>query len=342
VPPDFWIEAARMGIALALVAGAAVPVGLLLRARARAALLPPWKPWPVPWNGFEVFAAFVGIAVLLPALALEVLNATNFYPRVYGPEFPAVGATELPDAVRREANTLRGLWANLFALPAALGCLWLALRSAYPTYRPLKPDRGSAALGVCAWLALAPLVLALNAIVNALAHESGLTPETHPLAKLGARPLFDRVLFAFEACVSAPVREEVLFRGLLLSWCVGRSRDRGLRSARPWIVMALAVGLAVVLGERRTGPTAFAVLLALLLGCVCALKKTGARRAQGVVATAALFAVVHSGVWPNPVALFVLGVGLGWLAVRTNGILVPVVVHGLFNAVSVVFVLRAV
>ena len=31
---------------------------------------------------------------------------------------------------------------------------------------------------------------------------------------------------------------------------------------------------------------------------------------------------------------------LGWLAVRTNGVLVPVVVHGLFNAVSVVYVLR--
>lgn len=338
---EFWSEAARMGTALALVAGAAVPVGLLLRARSRAALFLPWKPWPVPWGGFEVFAAFVGVAVLFPALAGEVLNAVNFYARVYGPDFPAVGAQDLPDEVRREANTLRGLWANLFALPAALACLWFALRSAYPAYHPLKPDRGSLALAVFAWLALAPLVLALNAIVNALAHESGVTPETHPLAKLGARPLFDRVLFAFEAAVSAPVREEVLFRGLLLSWCVGRSRDRGIRSARPWIVMGIAVALAVVLGERRTGPTAFAVLLALLLGCVCALKKTGARRAHGVVATAALFAVVHSGVWPNPVPLFVLGLGLGWLAVRTNGTLVPVVVHGLFNAVSVVFVLRA-
>jgi membrane protease YdiL (CAAX protease family) len=329
-----------MGTALALVAGAAVPVGLLLRARSRAPLLLPWKPWPVPWGGFEVFVAFVGVAVLFPAVAVEVLNATGFYPRVYGPEFPAPNATDLPDAVRREAATLRGLWANLFALPAALACVWLAFRNAYPTYRPLRPDRGSVALAVFAWLALAPLVLALNAIVNALAQESGVTPETHPLAKLGARPLFDRVLFAFEACVGAPLREEVLFRGLLLPWCVGRSRDRDLRSGRPWIVTGIAVGLAVVLGERRTGPTAFAALLALLLGCVWVLKKTGARRARAVVATAALFAVVHSAVWPNPVPLFALGLGLGWLAVRTNGILVPVLVHGLFNAVSVVFVLR--
>lgn len=337
---EFWSDAAKMGTALALVAGAAVPVGLLLRARSRAPLLLPWKPWPVPWGGFEVFVAFVGVAVLFPAVAVEVLNATGFYPRVYGPEFPAPNATDLPDAVRREANTLRGLWANLFALPAALACVWLAFRNAYPKYRPLRPDRGSVALAVFAWLALAPLVLALNAIVNALAQESGVTPETHPLAKLGARPLFDRVLFALEACVGAPLREEVLFRGLLLPWCVGRLRDRDLRSGRPWIVTGIAVGLAVVLGERRTGPTAFAALLVLVLVCVWVTKKTGARRARAVVATAALFAVVHSAVWPNPVPLFALGLGLGWLAVRTNGILVPVLVHGLFNAVSVVFVLR--
>ena len=39
-------------------------------------------------------------------------------------------------------------------------------------------------------------------------------------------------------------------------------------------------------------------------------------------------------------ALFVLGLGLGWLAVWTRGLLVPVLVHGLFNGVSVLFVLR--
>ena len=51
--------------------------------------------------------------------------------------------------------------------------------------------------------------------------------------------------------------------------------------------------------------------------------------------------MIHSNVWPSPIPLFVLGIGLGWLAVRTNGVLAPVIVHGLFNAVSVVFVLRS-
>ena len=34
-----------------------------------------------------------------------------------------------------------------------------------------------------------------------------------------------------------------------------------------------------------------------------------------------------------------LGLGLGWVAVRTQGLLAPFLVHGLFNAVSAVYVL---
>jgi CNT family concentrative nucleoside transporter len=48
-----------------------------------------------------------------------------------------------------------------------------------------------------------------------------------------------------------------------------------------------------------------------------------------VYASAALFAVVHSAIWPSPIPLFLLGLGLGWLAVRTRGVLAPAIVHGL-------------
>ena len=55
---------------------------------------------------------------------------------------------------------------------------------------------------------------------------------------------------------------------------------------------------------------------------------------------AALFAAVHSGVWPTPVPLFFLGMGLGYLVARSGSIVPAVVVHGLFNFVSAVLVLR--
>ncbi len=349
MPAEMWTEAARMTTSGLLVAAVAVPVGLLAWATRPNGepLLPRWKPWPVPWSGFEVIVAFLMVSLVLPVAALELLTSGGFYRQVYGPDFPVPKAPGVDAERAKEASTLRVLWAGLVALPLVLGLLWVAGRTLYPTWRPAR--RGGAAgkvrLAVLAWLALAPVVLIFNAVVNAVSQQFDVTPDTHALTKLGGRPLMDQVLFALEACVAAPLREELVFRGIVLSWCVGRLKIPGagvsaFTAARPWFVMSAVMAFALLLGEGRTAPIVFAGLLAAGLGVLWRCKRTGARRARAVYASAALFAVVHSGVWPNPVPLFVLGLGLGWLAVRTNGVLVPVVVHGLFNAVSVVYVLR--
>ncbi|MBN9121589.1 MAG: CPBP family intramembrane metalloprotease [Planctomycetes bacterium] len=347
----FWSDAVQMTTSGLIVAAAAVPVGLAARAvRPRGEpLLPQWKPWRVPWNGFEVAVAFLMVSYVLPLVVLQLLSDAGFYQRVYGQHFPTPRTEGAEPERLKEAATLRMLWANVLALPLQLGSLWAAVRALYPAWRPAIVGRGSSAgkvwLAVLAWLALAPAVLAFNAVVNVAAEHFDVTPEQHSLTALGGRPLMDRVLFLLEACVGAPLREELIFRGLLLAWCARRIKFPGeglmpLTAARPWLVMSAALPLAFLLGGGRTGPVAFAAVLALGLGVLWRLKRTGARRARAVYATAALFAVVHSGVWPSPVPLFALGLGLGWLAVRTNGVLVPTIVHGLFNAVSAVFVLR--
>ena len=349
MPDEFWTDAARMATSGLLVAVVALPAGLLARAlRPRGEpLLPRWKPWRVPWGGVEVIFAFVVIALLLPFFTVQLLEGFGFYPAVYGPDFPASDAKGGDPGQVKEANTLRMLWANLFALPAMLGLLWLT-RAGY-SRRPEFVGRGSLAgkvwLAVAAWFAVTPVVLVLNAVVNAVSQSLGVPPEEHALTKLGHRPPVDQVIFALEACIDAPLREEILFRGILLPWCVGRTRIPGagvsaVTAWRPWFVMVAAVAFAAVFGQGNVAPLVFALLLAAGLAAVWFLKRTGARRARAVYATAAFFAVVHSSVWPNPVPLFVLGLALGWLAARTNGILVPVIVHGLFNAVSAVFVLR--
>jgi membrane protease YdiL (CAAX protease family) len=63
-------------------------------------------------------------------------------------------------------------------------------------------------------------------------------------------------------------------------------------------------------------------------------------QAPAVFATALLFGATHSFAWPTPIALFVLGLGLGYLAVRTRSLVAPVVVHCLFNAVSFVILIE--
>ena len=53
---------------------------------------------------------------------------------------------------------------------------------------------------------------------------------------------------------------------------------------------------------------------------------------RAIFATALLFACVHD--WPTPVPLFLLGLLLGWLAYRTQGLVAPITLHVLFNATS--------
>jgi membrane protease YdiL (CAAX protease family) len=50
-----------------------------------------------------------------------------------------------------------------------------------------------------------------------------------------------------------------------------------------------------------------------------------------------LFAAFHSGVWPSPVPLFLLGVGLAWLAYRTQSLVSSMVTHILFNGVACLY-----
>ena len=59
-------------------------------------------------------------------------------------------------------------------------------------------------------------------------------------------------------------------------------------------------------------------------------------RGRVIVTTSLLFAIAHATVWPSPVPLFFLALGLGWLAWRTQSIVPGIVTHSLFNAVACV------
>ena len=54
-----------------------------------------------------------------------------------------------------------------------------------------------------------------------------------------------------------------------------------------------------------------------------------------IVGSSMFFALAHN-TWPTPIPLFFLGLVLGWLAFRTQSLVAPIVLHGLFNLVSYV------
>jgi membrane protease YdiL (CAAX protease family) len=64
-----------------------------------------------------------------------------------------------------------------------------------------------------------------------------------------------------------------------------------------------------------------------------------AQSAGAIYGTALLFASAHSFAWPTPVSLFVLALALGYLAYRTQSLVGPMLLHALFNGVSVVILL---
>ncbi|MFO0801010.1 MAG: CPBP family intramembrane glutamic endopeptidase [Gemmataceae bacterium] len=189
---------------------------------------------------------------------------------------------------------------------------------------PLLLVRGTVTVAVRCWLVVTPVVLVLHATVNAVFVAAGFAVEEHPLATRTPEP----AALVAQACFLAPLVEEVIFRGVVLLTL------RAAGEWLTWVVLAVAVGVAAYYGGAAPG------VFAGLLGLGWA---GGRARAldRGVYGSAVLFAAVHSAVWPTPIPLFVLGLGLGWVAVRTTGLLAPFLVHGLFNTVSVLYVLSS-
>ena len=84
-----------------------------------------------------------------------------------------------------------------------------------------------------------------------------------------------------------------------------------------WAVLLVGSGGGYVLFEKLTRPW---------------LDTPGV--ARSIYAASLLFACVHGHDWPNPIPLFFLSLGLGFVAYRTQSLVAPIVVHGLFNAMS--------
>jgi membrane protease YdiL (CAAX protease family) len=350
---------AKESIPLMLLAAAILAVGVGLPAviiffRNRSSLFPLPAAWRVPWNGWAVLIAFA-LALLLPALVQFILTESGFFGALYGPEFPQkLTAVEGSDQTRQQAAHLRGLWSQTIALPILIILLIAGLRIGT---RATLPQMGlgterfgcNLALGYFGWLALAPLCYGLFMLAIAVLVPN---PQRHPLMDLG--PMAGNrewIVFGVQAGLFAPFLEELLFRGVLLAWLLQPQDPENFDPdalLRPEYRPHIAFGAALMLSLQplpALAPFIFALALAplyLLLPLSNWLRRwTGLASPQAVqawFASALLFASVHASVWPSPIPLFVLGLGLGWLAIRTRSIVPCIIAHALFNGVAVVYV----
>ena len=359
MPADPLTQVRDMAVAGGVVLAVAVPVAAgcaVVAQQLGRRVVPRWRHQHSPWTGFDILFLFFW-QQLLTAAALSGLTAVGFFHRVYGPEFPtpalvpnplgAAGGGAAGPAVKelmRPFQTTGGLWAMTLAVPLTLLTAW-GLRALVhgdrwvPAVRELP---GRVALGFAAWVVVTPAVFVVYFATLVAAGHLGVEPDQHPLSRMGVGGgLLDRIIFGVAVCFVTPLGEEFIFRGLMVRWAAGRRY-------RPWALIA-ASGLAALLpglsGESVAAPTAFIVVLAVGLYLLhqfglAAWPRFPVRTVAAVYASAAVFAAAHSAVWPTPVPLFALGLALGYLAARAGGIAACVTLHGLFNAVSFVYLLR--
>jgi membrane protease YdiL (CAAX protease family) len=257
-----------------------------------------------------------------------------------------------------QANLVAQSVANVLALPLQVAA-WYGLLALAGSPTVFSPGRGRTAsayvAGYRTWLVLTPAVYAVSFVVLLVyGLIVGRQPDEHPILRTfdaGAVPAGVVVLLVAEAVLSAPVREELFFRGTLQPWLAGHARggDIGL-------LLAALFGVLIRMPANLSLRDPAAVLSAAVPGLMVLVlwplyqsidrwdglarwlpvRDPEARRrvARAVFGTAAVFANFHANVWPSPIPLFALALGLGWLAYRTQGVLAPIVLHMLFNAVA--------
>ncbi|MFL5330595.1 MAG: CPBP family intramembrane glutamic endopeptidase [Gemmataceae bacterium] len=296
---------------------------------------PPSHIRMVPWLGAVVILCFLILFILHGAAA------------DYIPQLKAI------------KNPWRQLVASAWFINPELVLVFLLLWPALPYSAPISAKRvlRNVGLGILTWSLITPAVVAIHFVVNWIWQFAGPVPE-HALItelRLNRAETTYWALVAMEAVALAPLREELFFRGILQPWILQRRWGGDVAFALAAIAGFLFVG--DVSWKLAIQPVIFVFVVVFTLSLLERLLPaipmsrprwwrtlfpplahgiaiTGAELRRGIVGVSVLFAMLHAQSWPDPIALTVLGIGLGWLAWRTQSLAAPVVCHALFNVMS--------
>jgi membrane protease YdiL (CAAX protease family) len=295
-------------------------------------------PGRTPWSALVIVFVWLTSDLWLRLVA-GLLLATGWFPDA---EQASAGMT--PDLLRLS------MWAACLAMPLRVICAVLLVRwlcEARPADLGLTTHHlvRNLLVGLAAALVLAPAVYGVQLGLESLSRRlAGGGVEEHPfslLARQGLSPA-EWALLVLSAVVAAPLWEELFFRGLVQPWVIDRP------AAGPALL-----GLAVVLGValrwdhlQSAFPRGAQAVLVELIPALTALGlvpiylalRHGLRSPvpAGIFAASVLFGWFHVSVWPSPVALTLLSLGLGWLAWRSRSLAGPFALHAVFNGIACV------
>ncbi len=294
------------------------------------------------WNGIDALVAFGLYFVLQAGFAVVVGKLIGQQPGNGEPMSPAVLA----------AAGVGGL------LSIGLSCLLICART-QSTAAELGwagPWGRDLLLGCGAFLLLAPPVYLVQTVLALL-----LQPSQHPLiTRLQESP--DAAFFAaagFMAAIVAPICEEFVFRGLLQGWLeslgAGSSGDRKMTvetdgevsNSFAWPAGASRTPVIDSPMTSETNPYAapghdHQAIDANATGAIAAGDAPRSLRTSApwwpILVSSSIFAAMHfhGTLDPDPIALFLLALGLGYLYRQTHRLLPCIVVHMLLNGSSMV------
>jgi membrane protease YdiL (CAAX protease family) len=306
-----------------------------------------------PWSASEIILGVFLVWFFWPAMTQSTLQAIGFYQWYYGSEFVARVEKEDSDSSdKRQSLARMSLWPSALAAPLqalTFPLLFAAFSGTRPqqlglTSRRLGRNALSGAIGL---LFLAPIVFGIYALIRHLYAREGGSVEKHALEIIAQQRLYpsEWVLLVFTAMLAAPVREELTFRGVLQPWVAARrwgghaamlgsfALTTVLNLSERWSQLVAAWPQPAALASA-TMPSLFVLATLPVYALVCWKSRTPVGPA--IFGTSLLFACIHTAVWPTPVPLFVLALGLGILAQRSGSIVGAIVLHSLFNGISCV------
>lgn len=294
----------------ALVAVALAWASLITRVRRGQRVLPREPRREVPWGILDVVASFLLLLTCQIAAAGWWGDAGE----------DGIGTAQAQAALLgfSGASSL-AILASMLLLHWRTGSTWHDLG--------LLPTRiaHDIVVGWSAFLLVGPIVYAVQAVlVTAFKYES-----RHPLIELvqqdDSRTLF--AIVAFMAVVVAPVSEEYFFRVLLQGWLekvAALLADRNMQSLSQDGWTAIASDALERAPEHPTEPFPQRP------------EAPGGRiwRVLPIAISAGIFAWMHAPHGPDPIPLFVLAVGLGYVYQSTHRLLPCVVLHMCLNGTT--------
>lgn len=212
-----------------------------------------------------------------------------------------------------------------------IGLGWLAIRN-----RATLADVGfsmrhvfyDVALGIGAFLLIVPPVLLLQALMSWI-----FSPSSHPMLQSLRQSHSPELVFwsVMAAVVAAPVVEEFFFRVVLQGWF---ERLSASQSSSPVVVDA-----PVAAADVASPPAAAEASVSETTATEVVEPSSPRPGFAPIVLSSVLFALAHVGNGPDPIALFFLALGLGYLYRQTHRIWPGIVLHFLLNGFSTMVVM---